>query len=248
MPNVVDAMTERLLADAGLRTGMRVLNVGCGSGFVSLMAARLVGESGQVLGIDRSAAPLKTAEELAAREGLSNTRFERRDLADAGGAGEFDAVIGRRVLLYQPDPVKAIRQAIAPLRRGGIAVFQEHDATPLSPWQVPLPLHQQAHQWLWDTVTREGANMHMGYELAGTVSKAGLTLQHVRAEAIVQTPEISYPTHEIVRAVLPRIVQESIATEEQVDIDTLGDRLREERVRTGATYLGELVFGVWGTK
>ena len=248
MPNVVDAMTERLLADAGIRRGMRVLDVGCGGGFVSLMAARLVGSTGQVLGIDRSAAPLKVAEELAVKEGLRNTRFEQRDLADARSAGEFDAVIGRRVLLYQPDPVQAIRQAVAPLRSGGIAIFQEHDATPLSPWQTPLPLHQQVHQWLWDTVTREGANIHMGYDLAGAVSKAGLILQHVRAEAIVQTPELSYPTHEIVRAVLPRIVQEGIATEKQIDVDTLGDRLREERVRAGATYLGELVFGVWGTK
>lgn len=86
-------------------------------------------------------------------------------------------MIGRRVLLYQPDPVQAIRQAIASLRRGGIAIFQEHDATPLSPWQRPLSLHQQVHQWLWHTVTREGANIHMGYELAGAMSNAGLILR-----------------------------------------------------------------------
>lgn len=50
MANVVEAMTERLLADGGISSGMRVLDVGCGGGAVSRMAARLVGKTGQVLG------------------------------------------------------------------------------------------------------------------------------------------------------------------------------------------------------
>lgn len=229
MANVVDGMTERLLADAGLASGMRVLDIGCGTGIVSMMAARLVGQAGQVVGIDRSAAPLETARRLASQEGLGNLLFEQRDLVDAAGAGEFDAVIGRRVLLYQHDPVHAIQMAVGGLRSGGIAVFQEHDASPVPSWRTPLPLHQRVHQWLWDMVASEGANIHMGYDLPAAMTKAGLRLESVRAEAIVQTPEISYPIHEIVRAVTPRIVQEGIATEEQIDVSTLEARLLEER-------------------
>ena len=248
MANVVDGMTERLLTEAGIQPGMRVLDIGCGTGVVSLMAGRLVGHRGAVVGIDNNADPLDLAQANAAQENLPQVRFERRDLADAAAAGEFDAVIGRRVLLYQPDPVQAIVSATAGLRAGGLVVFQEHDATPVPAWRAPLPLHQQVQQWMWDTVTREGANIHMGYDLASTITKAGLILEHVRAEAVVQTPQISYPTEAVVRAILPRIVSEGIATEDEIDVATLGDRLREERARTGATFLGELVFGVWGTK
>jgi SAM-dependent methyltransferase len=47
-----DRHTEYLLRTAGLREGMRVLDIGCGTGEVSLAAARVVGSSGRVLGVD----------------------------------------------------------------------------------------------------------------------------------------------------------------------------------------------------
>jgi len=80
----------------------------------------------------------------------------------------------------------------------------------------------------------------MGYDLPAAMTKAGLRLESVRAEAIVQTPEISYSIHEIVRAVTPRIVQEGIATQEQIDVSTLEARLLEER-----TPLEPLILASW---
>ncbi len=249
MPNIVDQMTERLLFDAGIGEGMRVLDVGCGLGDVSTMAARLVGTTGQVIGIDKNPAMIEMAENRARQANVRSVSFQRRNLEElAPEDGMFDAVIGRRVLLYQPNPVYALRCAVAVLRSGGIAVFQEHDANPVPSWRTPLPLHQRVHQWIWDMLAREGADKHMGYHLPSSLSKAGLTLEHVRGEAIVQTPEISYPIHEIVRAILPRLTQEGIVSEEEIDVNTLGQRLLEERVRTGATYIGETIFGAWARK
>jgi ubiquinone/menaquinone biosynthesis C-methylase UbiE len=53
--------TERCLRQAGLTSGMRVLDIGCGGGDVSLLAAELVGPTGFVLGIDRSAQAVTAA-------------------------------------------------------------------------------------------------------------------------------------------------------------------------------------------
>lgn len=47
-------LTAQVLRQAGLGRGMRVLDVGCGAGDVSFLAASIVGPTGEVIGIDRS--------------------------------------------------------------------------------------------------------------------------------------------------------------------------------------------------
>src|SRR5262249_26099103 len=64
-------ITERLMRDAGIGPGMRVLDCGCGAGDVSMLAAELVGGSGTVVGIDRSRAAIGVAEERARAAGLA---------------------------------------------------------------------------------------------------------------------------------------------------------------------------------
>lgn len=101
---------------------------------------------------------------------------------------------------------------------------------------------------MWRTVEREGGNLHTGFELPSVLERAGLTVEQVRAEAVVQTPKVHYGGAVIVRAMLPRIVGHGVATEDEIDIDTLDQRLIEERVKADASYIGDMVFGVWATK
>jgi SAM-dependent methyltransferase len=242
-------MTKRLLGDAGVGAGMRVIDVGCGGGDVSFLIARLVGEEGQVLGVDRDPRPLTTARGRAGEMGLSNITFAEGDFCELSPEyGQFDAAVGRRVLMYQRDAVGAVRRLSRILRPGALVIFQEHDSVMTPGRLMSLPLHERAHEWIWRTVELEGANIHMGFDLPSVLSQAGLTLEHVRAEAIVQTPETRYPVGAIVRAMLHRIVQQGVATEEEVDVDTLDRRLIEERVEANATYIGDMVFGAWARK
>ena len=67
--------TEHALRLAGLRPGMRVLDVGCGPGDVSLIAARLVGPTGAVLGVDAAPEMIELARTRAAQRGLSAVHF-----------------------------------------------------------------------------------------------------------------------------------------------------------------------------
>jgi hypothetical protein len=80
------------------------------------------------------------------------------------------------------------------------------------------------------------------------LARAGLRVEQVRAEAIVQTPAAHYPVGAIVRAMLARIVQQGVATAEELDIDTLDRRLVEEREKANATYVGDMVFSAWARK
>ena len=122
------AMTKGLFLRAGLAPGMRVLDVGCGPGDVSLAAASVVGPTGSVLGIDRDAAALERARDRAAAVGAANVGFSCMDMGGELPEGPFDAVVGRLVLMYAPDPVAQLRRLCA-LAPGGIAAFQETDIT-----------------------------------------------------------------------------------------------------------------------
>lgn len=130
--------TERLLSDAGITPGMRVLDVGCGSGDVSFLLAQLVGEEGQVIGVDLDSRPLVLARERAATLGFANVSFQEGgfDLFSDEPAS-FDAVVGRRVLMYQPEPIEHLHHLLNALRPGGLIVFQEHDSAMVRPSRVP---------------------------------------------------------------------------------------------------------------
>lgn len=238
--------THRLLMDAGVGAGMRVLDVGCGSGDVTLLAASLVGKHGRVVGIDREEGPLAVGRGRARERDFPNVAFARNDInALAPDLGVFDAVVGRRVLMYQFDTVLAVRQLARSLRPGGLIVFQEHDTTMVPVSLVPMPLHRQVQGWIKQTIEREGADVHMGFNLYRVLTRAGLSVEQVRAEAIVQTSEAPHAVGAIIRAMLPRIVEHGVATKDEIGIDTLQERLDEERMNTHTTYVGDMMFGAW---
>jgi cyclopropane fatty-acyl-phospholipid synthase-like methyltransferase len=71
-------LTEHVLRLAGVRPGMRVLDVGCGTGDVSFLAASLVGPEGEVIGVDKSPEAVALASQRAAEAGLHNVHFRPR--------------------------------------------------------------------------------------------------------------------------------------------------------------------------
>src|SRR5712692_7626212 len=72
--------TERLFRDAGIGPGQRVLDLGSGMGDVAMLAAQLVGPSGEVVGIERDARSIARARARVAEAGLSNVRFTQTDV------------------------------------------------------------------------------------------------------------------------------------------------------------------------
>jgi cyclopropane fatty-acyl-phospholipid synthase-like methyltransferase len=241
--------TLRLLNDAGIRSGMRVLDVGCGNGDVSIIAADLVGSSGSIVGIDRDAKALGTARSRVEEAKLQNVRFVQADLGgDLGDLGLFDAIVGRRVLMYQADTIGTARNLASRLHPGGLIVFQEHDTTMVPVSLQAMPLHAKVQRWLKEMISREGADIHMGFNLYDVFMQAGFSVEHVMTEAIVQTPTQPYPLASIIRAVIPRILAQGVASESEIDIDTLEKRLDRERQDTNATYIADMMFGVWARK
>src|SRR5262252_9047081 len=70
--SILNPLTEHLLRRAGISSGMHVLDIGCGVGDVSLLAARLVGRDGSVTSVDIDPAALETVEARASAEEMKN--------------------------------------------------------------------------------------------------------------------------------------------------------------------------------
>jgi ubiquinone/menaquinone biosynthesis C-methylase UbiE len=109
-----------------LKSGERVLDIGCGTGVVTRDAARRVAPDGRAVGVDTSAEFLALARSLAHDAGLSGvTEFRQGDaLALPFGDGAFDAVLAVTVLVHVPDGHRAIPEMVRVARSGGrVGVF-----------------------------------------------------------------------------------------------------------------------------
>src|SRR5260370_42459601 len=95
--------TERLFREAGIGVGHRVLDLGSGMGDVSMLVARLVGASGEVLGIERDATSIERAQARVAAAGLRNVGFLNTGLTKNVIDPPFDAAVGGFVLMVLAD-------------------------------------------------------------------------------------------------------------------------------------------------
>ena len=167
-------LTEDVLVRAGIGPGMRVLDIGCGVGDVSLIAGRLVGPTGSVLGVDRSSEAIETAARRTAQAAQAGwVGFAAAELGTYQPEAEFDAVIGRLILMYLPDPAAALRRFAACLRPGGAVAFQEM-AIAQARSLPEVPLFGQSLGWIVDTFARVGFETDMGGKLYQTFLAAGL--------------------------------------------------------------------------
>ena len=128
------SLNHRLVADARLRRGMRVLDLGSGTGYPALLDAQTVGPDGSVTGIDLAEQMLEVARRKASSLGLSNVTFREDDVTTLPfEAHSFDAITSRFCLMFLPDVPKAVAEIARVLKPGGwlaAAVWSVPDKNP----------------------------------------------------------------------------------------------------------------------
>jgi SAM-dependent methyltransferase len=247
-------ISRRFLTEAGIAPGMRVLDVGSGSGDVALLLAELVGPGGEVVGFDTNGDILEMARARAEASGRANVRFRQGDAADAtegsGTDAEFDAVVGRWVLMYQPDPAALLRRLTRLLRPGGIVTFHEGEFVQTPTTFPPAPLHGEVHRWTTPPPGAPGPDVHMGLRLYASFVAAGLPGPELRLEApIGGGPDWAGYDYlaDTVRSLLPFLEAMGAVSGDVVDIDTLGVRLRDEIVERHGVQVLPMLIGAWAT-
>jgi len=113
------AVTDLMLEQTGIGPGMRVLEIGAGTGDLALLVAGRVGPEGSVLATDASAPMLEVAARLAGEAGLRNVETLAVRAEDLGlPKASFDAALSRNCLMFVDDLPRALRAVRSALRRG----------------------------------------------------------------------------------------------------------------------------------
>lgn len=132
---------DAVLRQAQLQAGESVLDVACGTGLVSLEAARAVGRAGRVVGIDISGEMVAVAQRRAGEHGVNNAGFLRMeaeciDMPDAA----FDVVVCALGLMYMPDPGQALREMRRVLKPGGRLLLAVWGERARCGWSAVFPI------------------------------------------------------------------------------------------------------------
>jgi 2-polyprenyl-3-methyl-5-hydroxy-6-metoxy-1,4-benzoquinol methylase len=240
-----DPFTEQFFHEAGVDAGMQVLDVGCGSGEVSFLLARLVGSGGRVVGIDNASTAVETARHRAQEQRIANVRFLVADVAELAVDDHFDAAVGRFVLQFVPDPAEALRGVGRHVRPGGTIAFQEVDWSGCRALPA-LPTFGRCLEWGVQALQLSGANPFMGMQLAAAFIAAGLPAPALSLRAGIG----SGPHHPIyssiaglMRTLQPKMESLDVASAAEVDADTLASRISEEAVAANATVVWVSLIG-----
>lgn len=194
-PGFEAVMARRTAAKEGgfflrhLRRGMRVLDVGCGPGSITLGFAEAVAPA-EAVGVDFQPSQVAQARALCAERGLTNARFETADAYELPFPdSSFDAVFAHAVLWHLREPARALNEMRRVLRPDGLVGIRDCD------WggRIHTPLTPALEDWYAVTVKvrqRNGGDPFMGRHQRRLLLEAGFA----RTEASVSvwsagTPE-----------------------------------------------------------
>lgn len=208
--SIAKPVTTRLLLSAGIKPGMRVLDLGCGPGDVTLLAAELVGQHGTVTGIDRERSIIPLAQARAEQIGLHNITFMHHSLDTLTDERGFDMVIGRYVIVHQSDPVNFLRQSSRLLRPKGVLAFHEIDTTRQAFCFPSLPLFSILSNHIVSAVTIGLADKDIAHRLGNLFDEAGLPFPQIFCETpaeCTRTTTITRCLAELFKTLYPDITE-----------------------------------------
>jgi SAM-dependent methyltransferase len=251
--DLIERATRRMLTDAGIQSGMRVLDLGTGAGDVALLAAEIVGPAGQVVGVDVNPEILEVARKRGRERGFSNVSFKAGDIREHHFDEGFDAVVGRLVLLYLKDPIDALCSVLHNLKQGGVLALIEADFTVPVDSRPACKLHQNLHHWVREAFARGGVEVNMAMRLPEVFVAVGLPSPEMDVATLIGSGDefvqkFSEFAYETLRSLRPRILEYGIATEEELSLESFTSRYVEQLKGHASVIRWMLVVSAWSKK
>jgi SAM-dependent methyltransferase len=238
--------TERFFRQAGVRSGQRVLDLGSGVGDVAMLVSSLVGPSGEVVGIERDERSLAAARTRAKQGGYENIGFIQSDISAVSDGKSFDAVVGRFILQFVPDPVGVLKSIVRLLKPGGIVAFQEPSFAAFLHVCPQLRLWSAAVALMCESGRRAGVNVEMGFALHSVFLEAGLPAPKMYLDTPLGSgTQFTGWVYDLIRTLLPKIQEFNLSIEPLGDIDTFRERLHQEITSANAVVPVLPLVGAW---
>jgi SAM-dependent methyltransferase len=246
---LLEPMTERLFREAGIGAGQRVLELGSGVGDVSMIAARLVGPSGEVIGIERNADYIARARERVSTVGFRNVTFVQTDLNDIAVDGRFDAVVGRLILTFFPDPVPVLRSVSRLLLPRGVVAIIEPCWNATLPLNGSVPLFSRLVTLTHELFIRLGIDTERGLNLYRAFQDAGLPAPSMHIDMDVgHDTVIAELQADLLRAVHADAEQHGVSLAELGDLGALPDRIQAEMLAARSPIAYVAMVSAWSRK
>lgn len=241
--------TERFFRDAGIGRGQRVLDLGSGVGDVAMLVARLVGPSGEVVGIERDARSIARARSRAVAAGLENVRFIQCDASQVDAGEPFDAAVGRFILQFLPEPVSVLRSLSRLVRPGGLVAFQEVSwAYFLERW-AHVPLWSAACHIAHETLQRLGANLEIGFALYQMFQNGGLPAPVMNMVVpLGNDRQFIGLIYDLLCSLLPEAERLNLPVQALGNLSTLLERLQAEIAASDSVVSWMGLIGAWTRK
>ena len=249
--SILNPLSDQLLRRAGVSAGQRVLDIGCGVGELSMVAAGLVGRSGRVTGIDIDEGALALAAARAREQGLNHIDFVHGDICTFRTDTTYDAVIGRHILIHTPHPRGVVGIVHSLLHCGGVAVFQEFDFSVVHHAFPEAPLHERMFD-IFRAFFAKAVHGNIGTRLFHLLTDAGFPSPQCRVEYPMDGG-IESPLYEWVaesfRSILPRAAALGLVRNDEVaGVDSLAARLKDEAVGQRGCIPGPAMVGCFARK
>ena len=225
---ILAPFTEHFLRDAGIAPGMRVLDIGCGMGDVTMLAAGLVGPAGCVVSIDMYPASVETARKRASAAGLDNATFYRAEISAFTDSRPFDAIVGRLVLEFLPETTAIIGRLCGLLKPGRIIALQEPTWKIWLAYTAHLPLRTAVTTLIRDTFVAGGVNTEMEVPLYQGLMEANVTPRLRIDLPIGYSPEFRSLLYDLLLSIWPRAEAFGLPLDGLGDAATLASRLNDE--------------------
>jgi protein-L-isoaspartate O-methyltransferase len=242
-------LTEQLFREAGIAPGQRVLDIGSGVGDVAMLAAKLVGPWGAVVGIERDPRSIARARSRVTETGLANVTLTQSDASQVASDKPFDAAVGRFILQFIPDAVAVLRSLSQLVRPGGVLAFQEVSYAPFLLLSAHLPLWSAAASLLHEAIRRSGAKTEIGLALHRIFQEAGLPAPAMRMEILLGSdPDFTRWIYDLLCSLRPQIQEQNLSLEPLGDFATLPERLRAEVAASNTVVPFVALVGAWSRK
>ncbi len=239
--------TQQFLKRAGLREGMRCLDVGCGSGEISFRLLSMVGTSGDIVGLDADPDLVKIAQQVARqREVKIDFRLFNIEDDDRLEPAIYDFIVVRLLLSHLNHPEIALAKLVEALRPGGILTAEDVDFG--GHFSYPsCPAFERYVRWYEIAARAKGGDPCIGPRLLGMLREVGL--REVKLHVVLPTfyegdgKQMALLTLQNIREA---VLQLQLATEAELD-QTVAE-LEAFTQDLNSTMSLPKFFQLWGTK